>query len=93
MIQSFADKRTEQVFHGKCPKGFPASIFRRAEMKLDRLQAAEALDDLRIPPSNRLEALSGNRAGEHSIRINAQWRICFRWQEGHAHEVKITDYH
>jgi proteic killer suppression protein len=72
---------------------FSVSFRARARIKLEVLDAAEALEDLRIPPSNRLEALSGNRHGQHSIRINEQWRICFVWREGHAYQVEITDYH
>jgi toxin HigB-1 len=93
MIISFKDKRTEQIYSGQCPKGFPPDLFRRSVVKLDQLQSASILDDLRIPPSNRLEALSGDRAGQHSIRINKQWRLCFAWKEGHAHGAEITDYH
>jgi toxin HigB-1 len=88
MIKSFTDRETERVFQ----REFPA-IQHRARIKLEVLDAAEALEDLRIPPSNRLEALSGDRRGQHSIRINEQWRICFVWREGHAYEVEITDYH
>ena len=93
MIVSFTDKRTEQVYSGKCPKGFPQDLYKRSVVKLDQLQSASILDDLRIPPSNRLETLSGNRAGQHSIRINDQWRLCFVWKDGNAHDVEITDYH
>lgn len=93
MIVSFTDKQTEQVYGGKCPKGYPQDLFKRSVVKLDQLQSASILDDLRIPPSNRLEALSGNRAGQHSIRINDQWRLCFVWKDGNAHNVEITDYH
>lgn len=93
MIKGFSDKRTAKVYEGKLPKGFPSEIFKRAVSKLDQLNYSEILDDLRIPPSNHLEALSGDRLGKYSIRINQQWRICFRWAEGHAYEVEITDYH
>lgn len=75
------------------PKGFPADVVTTARRKLAMLDAAARLDDLRIPPSNRLEALKGDRAGQHSIRVNDQWRVCFVWQDGHAHEVEIVDYH
>jgi proteic killer suppression protein len=71
----------------------PPEILDRAALKLVDLSNASTLDNLRFPPSNRLEALSGNRQGQHSIRINAHWRICFRWEDGHAHDVEITDYH
>lgn len=75
------------------PKGFPSQIFRRSIVKLDQLNNAMILEDLRIPPSNRLEVLSGERAGQHSIRINDQWRLCFLWSEGNVEQVEITDYH
>lgn len=71
----------------------PSDIQRIALRKLTQLSAADSLDDLRVPPGNRLEALKGNRAGQHSIRINDQWRICFVWKDGHAHAVEIVDYH
>ena len=93
VIVSFRDKRTKQVYGGKLPKGFPEDLFRRSVVKLDQLQSAAILEDLMIPPSNRLEALSGDRSGQHSIRINNQWRICFIWKDGNAHEVEIIDYH
>ena len=78
---------------GLRPPRFAADIFRIALRRLLLLDAAETLEDLRIPPGNRLEKLSGNRQGEHSIRINDQWRICFRWSAGDAYEVEIADYH
>jgi len=87
------DKRSQQVYEGKCPKGFPPDLCKRSVVKLDQLQSASILDDLRIPPSNRLETLSGNRVGQHSVRINHQWRLCFVWKDGNAHDVEITDYH
>lgn len=93
MIQEFADKKTERLFEGSLKKGFPADLMNRALVKLDQLDAALSLDDLRLPPSNHLEALKGNRKGQHSIRINQQWRICFRFQDGNAYEVQIDDYH
>lgn len=93
MIQSFSDTCTEKIFEGKSPKGFPQDIIRRAIIKLDQLHSAASLDDLRIPPSNHLEALKRDRIGQHSIRINKQWRLCFRWENGNAYEVTITDYH
>lgn len=93
LIKSFRCKKTEQVFQGKMPKGFPIQIFRRSIVKLDQLNNAMILEDLRIPPSNRLEVLSGERAGQHSIRINDQWRLCFLWSEGNVEQVEITDYH
>lgn len=93
VIVSFRDKRTKQVYEGKLPKGFPQDLFRRSVVKLDQLQSAAILEDLMIPPSNRLEVLSGNRGGQHSIRVNNQWRICFIWKDGNAHDVEIVDYH
>ena len=93
MIQSFRDKRTAAVFQGKMPKGFPSDIASVARRKLRMLDAVVALDDLRSPPGNHLEALSKDRAGEHSIRINNQWRVCFVWRDGNSHEVEIVDYH
>lgn len=93
MIRSFKDKTTEAVFEGKCPKGFPADLFKTARRKLEAVHAAIDLDDLRSPPGNRLEAPSGDRAGQHSIRINDQWRVCFVWSDGAAEDVEIVDYH
>ncbi len=93
MIESFRDKRTAAVFLGKMPKGFPADIAAAARRKLGMLDAASRLDDMRAPPANRLEALKGDRAGQHSIRINDQWRVCFIWREGNAFDVEIVDYH
>ncbi len=92
-IRSFRDRRAEAILAGRTPgKGMVADIVRIARRKLVYLDHARALQDLRAPPSNRLEALSGDRAGQHSIRINDQWRICFRWAEG-AEDVEIVDYH
>lgn len=93
MIRSFGDKATKAVFEGKSLKGFPADLRKVARRKLEMLHAAFVLDDLRIPPGNRLEALSGDRIGQHSIRINDQWRICFVWANGGAENVEIVDYH
>ena len=93
MIQNFRDSDTEKVFNGILPRRFSQDIFKRAIVKLDQLQAANDLADLRIPPANRLEALQGDLSGFHSIRINNQWRICFRWENGNAFQVHITDYH
>jgi len=93
VIQDFRCKETEKIWKGKGSRRSPADIQRVALRKLTQLSAAEKLDDLRVPPGNRLEALKGNRAGRHSIRINDQWRICFVWKDGHAHEVEIVDYH
>ena len=91
MIKSFADRDTERLFADEFVKAFGA-IERAARRKLLLLDAVTRLDDLRVPPGNRLEALRGNRTGQHSIRINDQWRICFRWSDG-ACDVEIVDYH
>ena len=93
MIESFGCKRTALVFLGQAPKGFPLDILSVARRKLRMLDAAIRLEDLRIPPNNRLEALKGDRAGQHSIRVNDQWRLCFVWRDGAAHEVEMVDYH
>jgi proteic killer suppression protein len=93
MISSFRDKRTAAVFLGKAPKGFPRDIADSVRRKLRMLDATKVLADLRTPSGNRLEALRGDRAGQHSIRVNDQWRVCFRWHEGNAFDVEIVDYH
>jgi len=93
MIRSFADKETEKLFERQPSRKIPTQIQQMARRKLEVLDAAETLSDLRVPPSNRLEKLVGRRIGQHSIRINSQWRICFRWKEGNAHNVEIVDYH
>lgn len=93
MIKSFSDRETERLFRGEQSRRFPADIQRIALRKLLQINAATTLDFLRVPPGNRLEALKGDRAGQHSIRINDQWRICFRWRAGDAHDVEIVDYH
>ena len=93
MIKSFADRDTERIFRGQRATRLPSTIRRRAERKLLILHAAEELGQLRVPPGNRLEKLTGDRAGQHSIRINDQWRICFVWRSGDAYEVEIADYH
>ncbi|TPJ48535.1 type II toxin-antitoxin system RelE/ParE family toxin [Mesorhizobium sp. B2-7-1] len=93
MIRSFKDKTTEAVSTGKAPKGFPADLLRTAQRKLFMLDNATELMDLGVPPGNRLEALKGDRAGQYSIRINEQFRVCFRWTDGGADDVEITDYH
>jgi proteic killer suppression protein len=93
MIKSFADKETEGLFHGRSARKMPSQIQRGAQRKLRQLNAAKALHDLSVPPGNRLEALKGDRAGQHSIRINDQWRICFVWSGGDAERVEIVDYH
>ncbi|QCO68662.2 type II toxin-antitoxin system RelE/ParE family toxin [Luteimonas yindakuii] len=93
MIRSFADREAEKIWRGERSRRLPMDIQQTARRKLRMLNAAAVLDDLRIPPANRLEALKGERKGQHSIRINDQWRICFRWTEGGASDVQIVDYH
>jgi proteic killer suppression protein len=93
MIRSFASEETEKLFRRQFSRKLPHHIQRRARMKLEILDATERLEDLRIPPSNRLETLAGDRKGQHSIRINDQWPICFEWRERDAHEVEIAGYH
>jgi proteic killer suppression protein len=92
MIRSFRDSRTELLFNDEDVPRFRA-IERVARRKLLYLHQARRLEDLRVPPGNRLEALKGDRQGQHSIRINDQWRICFRWKDGDAFDVEIVDYH
>jgi len=96
VIASFGDRATEDVFHGRRTRrtrAFPSDIVAAAFRKLDMLNAAQALGDLRSPPGNRLEALRGNWRSFHSIRVNEQWRVIFRWAEGAAHDVRLLDYH
>lgn len=93
MIKSFRDRETRKVAEGRFSSKLPQDIQQRARMRLERINAAITLDDLRVPPSHRLEVLGGDRAGQYSIRINDQWRIGFEWQEGHAYNVEILDYH
>ena len=93
MIRGFRCKETRKIFEGARSRRLPPDIQALARRKLRMIHAAIRLDVLRIPPSNRLEALSGNRKGQYNIRINDQWRICFRWEESDALEVEITDYH
>ena len=95
MIQSFRCKETEKVFNGRFSQKLPQNIQRLAARKLEMLDGAGEFDDLKSPPGNRLEALTGNRSGQHSIRVNDQWRICFVWSETEciATEVEIVDYH
>lgn len=92
MIKSFADADTRDLAHDFRIRRFEA-IERAAQRKLAMLNAAPSLEALKVPPGNRLEALKGNRAGQYSIRINDQWRICFRWTDGHPYDVEICDYH
>ena len=93
MIQTFADKESERLFNREPVKRFPPPVQRPALRKLLILDAAESVDDLRNPPGNRLEKLQGDREGQYSIRINDQWRVCFRWDAGDGYEVEVTDYH
>ncbi len=92
MIRSFRDQETERIFLRNRSRRLPLEIQRTAQRKLAMLDAAERLLDLRVPPGNRLEELSGGRAGQHSIRVNDQWRVCFRWVDGDAYDVEIADY-
>lgn len=93
MIEAFASDETEKIFRGQVSKKFPKDIQRTARRKLIYLDDAEDLQDLLAPPGNRLEKLKGDRAGQHSIRINDQWRICFKWSGNKAKNVEIVDYH
>jgi proteic killer suppression protein len=94
VIRSFKDARAEAIFEGRSPgKRFPADIIRATRRKLIMIAETRGIEDLRVPPANRLEALRGDRAGQHSVRINDQWRICFVWTGADAEDVEITDYH
>jgi proteic killer suppression protein len=93
VIRSFRDAETETIWSGRRSRRLPPDIQDTALRKLRLLNAAKRLEDMTVPPGNRLEALSGNRKGEHSIRINQQWRICFLWRDGGADDVEICDYH
>ena len=93
VIRSFRDSATAELFDRRPARNLPIDIQRVAFRKLRQIDAAETVQDLRAPPGNRLEKLAGSRAGQHSIRINDQWRICFRWHDGDAYEVEIVDYH
>ena len=93
MIKCFASKETEKLFNREISRKFQPSIQLIARRKLEILDATEVLQDLRVPPSNHLEKLSGDRKGQYSIRINKQWRICFEWRDGDAYNVEIVDYH
>ncbi len=93
MIKSFADHETEKVFNREFSRKLPPDIQRPARRKLEILNAAGSLQDLRLPPSNRLEKLAGKRQGQHSIRINDQWRLCFVWKDSDAYTVETVDYH
>ncbi len=93
MIVSFADKSTEILFQGKACRKLPINLQRIALRKLVQIHVGADLDFIRLPPGNRFELLFGKRSGQHSIRINDQWRICFIWKDGNAYQVKIVDYH
>ena len=94
MIKTFADKHAEQLFRRRrLHKRLPGDLQRKARQKLAMLHRARQIEDLRVPPGNRLEALKGDRRGQHSIRINDQFRVCFIWHKGDAHDVEIVDYH
>ena len=93
MIKSFKCKETAKLFAGYFSRKLPQDVQRLAQRKLVQLDAASQLDTLRIPPGNQLEVLKGDRAGQHSIRIDDQWRICFVWRDGNAYDVEIVDYH
>ncbi|CAN5193188.1 type II toxin-antitoxin system RelE/ParE family toxin [soil metagenome] len=93
MIKTFADRQTEELFHTGKGKKVPADVARRALRKLEAVHVAAQLADLRVPPGNRLHALKGERAGQHAIAVNDQWRICFRFADGDAYEVEFCDYH
>jgi len=93
MIKSFKDKETEKIYRQEASRKIPRDIQQVAIRKLRMLNNAKNIIDLRVPPANRLEKLSGSRAGQYSIRINDQWRVCFTWKSGEAFEVEITDYH
>ncbi len=93
MITGFKDRETEKLWEGSTSRRLPQDIQAVARRKLRMLNNAHSLDDLRIPPANRLEALKGKRKGQYSIRINDQWRVCFAWADGNVNEVEIVDYH
>lgn len=93
MIQSISGKEAERIWSGQRSRKLPPDIQGRALAKLAMLDAAEHLDDLKNPPSNKLHALTGDRAGQHALSINRQWRICFVWKDGNAYDVEIVDYH
>jgi proteic killer suppression protein len=93
MIKSFRNDAARAAWERRFIKGVPGDVMKTAHRKLTQLHNARFLNDLRVPPGNRLEALSGDRKGRHSVRINDQWRVCFRWLDGDAHDVEIVDYH
>jgi toxin HigB-1 len=93
MIRSFADIRTAAIWDDRMPKGFPSDLANLSRRKLRMLAAATRLEELRMPPANRLEVLTDDRSGQHSIRVNDQWRLCFVWRDGDAYDAEIVDYH
>ena len=93
MITGFRDKETQRIWQGEVSRKLPRDIQDIARRKLRMLNNAQAIEDLRVPPANRLESLKGDRRGQHSIRVNKQWRICFRWHRNQASDVEIVDYH
>jgi toxin HigB-1 len=93
VIKTFADRRTEELFRTGKAKRVPSEVARRAVRKLDAVHAATRVDDLRVPPGNRLHSLKGDRAGQHAVAVNDQWRICFRFEKGDAWDVEFCDYH
>lgn len=93
VIKTFADKHTEKLYLTGASKRLPADLVSRAKRKLEYVDLAISLEDLRVPPGNRLHKLSGGRQGQHAISINSQWRICFRFVNGDAYDVEVTDYH
>lgn len=93
MIRTFSDKRTQELYSKGRSKKFPSDVASRAARKLEYVHLAEQLDDLKVPPGNRLHSLSGDRQGQYAISINDQWRICFRFEDGDAYDVEVCDYH
>ena len=93
MIKTFADKQPQLLYTAGNSKHLPADLLARAVRRLEFIDLATSIDDLKVPPSNRLHPLKGDRIGQHAIAINDQWRICFRWQDDDAYEVEMTDYH
>ena len=93
MITTFADKETERIWSGRVSRKLPVDIQPRALNKLAMIDAAESLDDLKLPPSNRLHALTDDREGQHSVSINMKWRICFVWKDGNAYDVEVTNHY
>jgi proteic killer suppression protein len=93
MVKTFADKRTQELYLTGKAKRFPSDVARRAARKLEYIDLATRLDDLKVPPGNRLHALERERKGQHAISVNDQWRVCFRFEDGDAYDVEITDYH